>query len=322
MKKWIALLSLFPAFAQAMQFGVPVACDLGRECFVQNYVDVDRAKESWRDFACGNLSYDGHDGTDFRLKDFVAMERGVNVIAAAPGMVSGFRDGMPDTGVSDPAAIKDKECGNGVMVNHTGGWQTQYCHLKKGSITVHKGQMVKVGETLGQVGYSGQTAFPHLHLTIRKDGKVLDPFTAAPAGQVACGTAPAETLWQTPIPYQPTALLNASLTTSAPDVEGVRRGRFAEVSMKPDAPMLVAWSDIMGVQAGDKLRTQIFTPEGAVFLDKEEVIANPKVLYFSYAGRRRPEGLKWENGSYTGTITLLRGGVTVFQQSLRITVTK
>lgn len=61
------------------------------------------------------------------------MQNGVNVIAAAPGTVAGFREGVDDVVYSDENAadVDGIECGNGVVISHGAGWVTQYCHLKK-----------------------------------------------------------------------------------------------------------------------------------------------------------------------------------------------
>ena len=49
-----------------------------------------------RDHECKGLSYDGHRGTDFRIRDFAEMDAGVAVFAAADGKVKGFRNGEKD----------------------------------------------------------------------------------------------------------------------------------------------------------------------------------------------------------------------------------
>ena len=72
------------------------------------------------------------------------MEAGVDVLAAADGMVKATRDGMADPNVAETGvdAVKDVECGNGVLIEHDDGWSTQYCHMKKGSIRVREGDTV------------------------------------------------------------------------------------------------------------------------------------------------------------------------------------
>src|SRR3546814_5235941 len=81
-----------------LRFGMPIDCTIGEDCYLQQYVDHDPGG-GYRDYRCGPLSYDGHKGTDFRLKDVPIMERGVRVLAAAPGTVVATRDGLPDVNV-------------------------------------------------------------------------------------------------------------------------------------------------------------------------------------------------------------------------------
>src|SRR4051812_4032946 len=134
----VALLLSFaaPAMTAAagdLKLALPVACEIGRDCFVQNFFDHDPGPDR-RDYACGRLSYDGHSGTDIRVADVPAMMRGVTVVAAAPGTVKGVRDGMDDINLAEIGrqALKGKDAGNGVVVDHGDGWETQYSHLRKG----------------------------------------------------------------------------------------------------------------------------------------------------------------------------------------------
>jgi len=63
----------------------------------------------------------------------------------------------------DRERVKGKECGNGVVITHGDGYETQLCHLKQASIIVQKGDQVKKGDILGFVGTSGASEFPHVH---------------------------------------------------------------------------------------------------------------------------------------------------------------
>ncbi|MDQ3558421.1 MAG: M23 family metallopeptidase, partial [Pseudomonadota bacterium] len=163
----------------AFQLVLPIACDIGRTCLVQHLVDRDPGPGA-RDYMCGTLTNDGHDGVDFRLPSLAAMRAGVDVLAAADGTVAAIRDGTPDRSVRETGleAVAGTECGNGVRITHGNGWETQYCHMAQGSIQVSPGDPVLAGATIGRVGLSGQTEFPHLHLTVRRDGEVIDPFAA------------------------------------------------------------------------------------------------------------------------------------------------
>ena len=145
-----------------LSLGLPLLCKIGATCWVANYVDVDTSPNV-RDFRCRLRSYDGHDGVDFALRDLAVMGQGVTVIASAAGRVKSIRDGMADIAVIDSASlarIKGRECGNGVVIDHSDGWQTQYCHLRRNSIRVKPGEQVAAGAPIGLVGLSGQPEFP------------------------------------------------------------------------------------------------------------------------------------------------------------------
>jgi len=52
-----------------------------------------------------------------------------------------------------------------------------YAHMQLGSLTVRQGESVAVGQTLGQVGSTGQSTGPHLHFEILLDGDTpTDPY--------------------------------------------------------------------------------------------------------------------------------------------------
>ncbi len=180
----LGVLSLAPGAVSAGSteqdgLALPLACTLGETCWVANYVDVDSSGRA-RDCQCGPRTYDGHDGTDFAVWDLAVMAKRGPVVAVAPGIVRTIRDGMDDRAVTDEVsrqAVEGRECRNGVIIDHQGGWQTQYCHLRKGSVKVRAGARVDTGPLLGLVGLSGKTEFPHAHLTVRYKGAVIDPFT-------------------------------------------------------------------------------------------------------------------------------------------------
>src|SRR5580698_11206868 len=153
------------------RFGLPIDCELGKSCFVQNYLDHDTTGGS-RDFSCGGRTYDGHDGTDFRVPSIAIQKDGVRVLAVADGLVTRVRDGVEDISVrvGGKALIRGKECGNGAVIEHAGGWSSQYCHMANQSMRIRPGQRVSLGQAVGSVGLSGDTEFPHLHLTIRHNG--------------------------------------------------------------------------------------------------------------------------------------------------------
>jgi len=179
----VVAISTIPAAAAPPELDIPVVCELGRDCFIQFYVDRD-ASTGVADHHCAGLTYDGHKGTDFRLIELPAMQRGVIVRAAATGTVRAIRDGEDDLGVGkNERPMAGREAGNAVVLVHDDGWETQYSHMMKGSVNIAKGQRVVAGEAPGLIGLSGNSTFPHLDFSVRHDGDIVDPFTGAAASE-------------------------------------------------------------------------------------------------------------------------------------------
>lgn len=65
--------------------------------------------------------------------------------------------------------------GNYIIIDHGNGYQTLYAHMSKTIAT--KGQWVSQGSRIGLVGSTGYSTGPHLHFTVYKNGKIIDPMT-------------------------------------------------------------------------------------------------------------------------------------------------
>ncbi|TAJ34889.1 MAG: M23 family peptidase [Nitrospirae bacterium] len=287
--------------------GLPLDCRFGETCWVANYVDVDSTAAA-RDFRCNPRTYDGHDGVDVAIRDLAQMRRGVPVLAGAAGVVRSVRDGMEDVALTDQASrdrIKGRECGNGVVLQHEDGWETQYCHLRRGSVGVAKGERIDRGAPLGLVGLSGQTEFPHVHLTVRRKGQAIDPFTGHTPVE-GCGLAVAP-LWRQDqaVAYEEVALVNAGFSPGQPDIAAIRNGDGSEATLPSTAQAVVLWVDILGVQAGDRVRFRIHGPDQALVFEQEQPIERTQARRFAFAGTRRRAEV-WPAGVYTGQVTLIR----------------
>lgn len=306
----IFALAAYPA-AGAPVMEQPIDCALGETCYIQNYVDADPGPAS-SDFACGGLTYEGHKGTDFALPTLNDMKNGVHVMAAASGTVTGIRDGMADVAVTNDTmgSLSGRECGNGVAIDHGDGWVTQYCHMKQNSIAVQKGQIVSAGDTLGQVGLSGKTQFPHLHISLRHDGQVVDPF-ASSGRNATCATRTEDTLWYDAPDYVAGSIIRLGFDTKIPNFDMVKSGAAGEVTLPTDAPALVLFVQGFGSRTGDLVKFSITGPDGFQF-DHEATISKPKALYMQAAGKKR-RAATWMAGTYVGTVTLIRDGQTYDQ---------
>lgn len=96
-----------------------------------------------------------HTGTD------MACPTGTPILAAMSGRVT-------TTGIN-------RVYGNYVIIDHGNGYQTLYAHMSK--IIASKGQWVSQGTRIGLVGTTGYSTGPHLHFTVYKNGKLVDPMS-------------------------------------------------------------------------------------------------------------------------------------------------
>jgi len=125
-----------------------------------------------------DVQYDGHDGNDFAFPDQLI---GTPILAAATGI-----------------AYASTHRGNGVYINHPGGYTTVYWHLDRfsrrfmGLINSGKGVNVVAGDVIGTSGKSGfVVGTPHLHFEVRRDGKQVDPYGWYGGGADPCPRDPA-----------------------------------------------------------------------------------------------------------------------------------
>ncbi|WP_050928284.1 M23 family metallopeptidase [Aestuariivita boseongensis] len=299
-----------PALASDFSLALPVDCTLGETCYIQQYMDRDPGPGA-QDFTCGTLSYDGHRGTDFALPTRADMEAGVDVLAAASGTVLGRRDGVEDAPFTPDRAeeIAGRECGNGVVLDHGGGWVTQYCHLRRGSVTVAPGQRVEVGHRLGQIGMSGKTEFPHLHLSLRKDGADVDPFGQAPEDHCDLSPTGDTMLWAPPLPYAAGGILDIGFADAIPRFDDIQAGN-ADRAITPSSPAFVIFAFAFGSRAGDRMILTVTGPKGEL-IRHEVTLERTQAQLFRAAGRQMRS--PWPAGTYEGIATMLRGDTVIDQ---------
>lgn len=324
----LALAGVIPTPAlggEAPRLSLPVSCDAARPCLVQSYVDLDPGT-GVRDFACGSATYDGHKGTDFRLLSASEVRLGVPVRAAADGTVKGMRDGMADAFVTPAtrAALAGRECGNGVVIDHGGGWETQYCHLRRGSVRVRPGEAVSRGQALGEIGFSGLTEFAHLHLEVRKDGETVDPFTGR-GMDAACEADPARRergLWDetaaAALGYANGEIVSATFSEAMPAVAAFERDHRLPAPT-PASAQLVFVARLLNLRAGDVIELAVTGPGGFAVEHRSEPLPRTQATYVSYAGKRRT-GPAWAQGDYTGRARLVRAGAAVSELTGTLTL--
>lgn len=91
----------------------------------------------------------------------IGANRGASVRAAMEGVVSA-------TGYSTVS-------GNYVVIRHHSGYTSLYAHLDR--IDVKPGRSVSQSTVIGAVGSTGYSTGPHLHFTVSKNGRTMNPMT-------------------------------------------------------------------------------------------------------------------------------------------------
>jgi len=298
-----------PAGPPSLSF--PLACEPGKTCEIQHYVDRDPGPGT-RDYRCGLKTYDGHPAIDIRLPDMVALRRGVAVLAAAPGKVVRTRDSVADrqigVGTLDPN--DPLGCGNAVVIDHGGGWTTGYCHLRRGSVRVKPGDVVSAGQPIGLVGLSGLTEFPHLHMDVRRNGQAVDPFAPEMSASPSC-PAQGPGLWRPAaaarMPYRPGVLLNAGWTSGEPSMDDIENGHIKPVGASP--PWLIAYFRSIALMPGDVTEVVLRAPDGTLLAQgAREPLSRWRAQDLHYVGKRRPPA-GWPRGVYVAEYRVLRHGV-------------
>ena len=95
---------------------------------------------------------------------------GDTVYSPVSGTVVAAVDGLPD--LTPPEADQENPAGNHIWLR-TGDVYIVLAHLKKGSAKVRAGETVNIRQPIGQIGNSGYTSEPHLHIhAVRIKGKV------------------------------------------------------------------------------------------------------------------------------------------------------
>lgn len=326
---FVWLFFLFPSFADTPQFSKPVDCIPSEECIIQQYVDIDPSSATL-DYKCAQQTYDGHKGTDFRLVNARIYQRGIDVIASAPGTVLRVRDGVTDRLIrtnADRALVRGKECGNGLVIDHGNGWESQYCHLKKDSVVVHSGQTVSRGETLGLVGLSGKTQMPHVHLTIRHKGVVVDPFTGgkvgSPTEETSCNSS-GNSLWDyetlNAFPHTSSQIMEVGFTSRVLK-NGMREIYTDQTPLTSNSDKLVLFARIANFLKGDQLKLFLTGPAGF----KAEHLIGPlkrnKARFKAVTGKKR-RAKSWSKGTYVGVVTILRDNEIIHKKEITLELTE
>ena len=96
------------------------------------------------------------------------LHKGIDLAAARGTHVTSIADGV--------VAYADNELrgyGNLLIIVHADGQVSSYAHLQRAF--VFAGQVVRAGQIVAEVGNTGLSKGPHLHMELRARGKLVDP---------------------------------------------------------------------------------------------------------------------------------------------------
>jgi len=243
------------------------------------------------------------------------MQQGVAVKAASAGTVIAVRDGLRDVDYRTRTldAIRNQECGNGIRLSHEGGWHSQYCHLRKNSLTVSVGDQVDQGQVLASVGQSGKADGPHLHFQVdytdpqAQKRVIVDPFVGLTRGQsCGLGTAP---LWHQSaldqLDYKAITVVDMGFATTAPTLDGLTKGLFRDKTLSVRAPYLFIWARGLYLNQDDHIKFTILGPDQETLLTYTNTLSEAQPLGLLFSGTERPNVL-WDSGTYTGRLEITR----------------
>ena len=230
----------------------PVAGTRGRDWVINNYVDLDEARRSLRDYR-GNTgrearTYDGHHGVDIDIANFRAMDRGVEVVAAVAGVVRATIDDRADRNI---ACLSNDW--NVVEIEDDDGYRYLYGHLRRGSVVVRRGERVRVGQALAQVGSSGCSTAAHLHFEVRSPaGAVVDPFL--------------DRLWRNAPSYDfPLTIMDISLRSGSYSTVDELKDPGVDLAATRTGERVGIGISAAGGLPGDIMTFQLRDPSGSVF---------------------------------------------------------
>lgn len=273
--RWLLTLVLFVSFAAAWaqpRFVNPIEGVYGKDFIIVNYVDWG-LEDAIMDHHCLTKAYNGHQGTDFVLKNFRQMDEGVNVLAVDTGVVIFTKDGEFDR---EKISVLSKELGNYVGLTHRGKLQTYYAHLKKNSIAVAVGDTVYPGQVIGQVASSGNSTDPHLHFELWYDSTYyIDPFRGP------CGND--NGYWLKPFPFDSSFNVWTSATWDGlPSLDTLREAPLLVDSFDGNDRQISYWSLLYGLRVGDSIEVEWLTPTGTTWKKEAFVLAYDWWYYYYF----------------------------------------
>jgi len=284
MKTKVLLLATFILLGSGLwgqkKIETPIEGVYGQDYIIVNHVDWGLL-DTIKDLHCGTKTYNGHQGTDFTIRNFKQMDSGVAVLAADTGIVTFIQDGLFD---KETTSTLSKGLGNYIAIAHSGKFYSYYGHLKKNSLTVKVGDHVLPGQKIAEVGSSGNSVDPHLHFEWWYDSSVLiDPFSGP------CGNN--YTYWKNPAPYDTSfkvwmsGLTNDTLILDSLRYEPQDKSNFYP---KYSDTFVSYWSLMYGLRKNDVLKIEWINGVNPSENVEYEIIVPRDYWYYYYWSYMKP----------------------------------
>ncbi len=134
------------------------------------------------DLAIINENGELYRGSGNRVEDWFGY--GASIYSPGSGKIVALVDEIPDNTFEGKGVVFSKSLslqkasgifGNYLMIDHGNGECSLFAHLKQGSFKVKLGEVIKQGQMIAQIGFSGNTDFVHTHYQLQNSA---DPATA------------------------------------------------------------------------------------------------------------------------------------------------
>jgi hypothetical protein len=181
---------------------------------------------------------------------------------------------------------------------------------------VKPGDPVTRGQKLGEIGASGMAQFPHVHITVRRDGEKLDPVSghALGAGCLAQGETAAPLF----APDVVAALGKGEAELIAFGLAGgpLDHAALAVSGPPPQAtsasPAIVGWGWFINLRKGDRVVVRLTGPDGqAIAENRSDPMDRAKASFSTFAGKKGAP----QPGSYAVRVAVERDGAIVTEQA-------
>ena len=179
-----------------------------------------------------------------------------------------------------------------------------------------RGDAVQRGQKLAEIGASGLAEFPHVHVTVRHDGKPIDPVTDHEllAGCVRAGE-PTRSLFA---PEIIAALAKGESESIAFGLAGgpVDHAALSVSGPPPQAtiasPAIVGWGWFINLRKGDRIVVLLSGSDGQqIAINRSEPLDRAKASYSAFAGKK----VAPKPGVYEVKVAVERGGSRLFERS-------